>query len=155
MDSNYYDYYRSRNDPFTGSGIINKLQGGIGLFGSAVSINSRTLDVTQNVREPAFEGTYDVVARPPLLRPVADVLRVFVETPGDPSALSGWFMRNPNSGVLEGLIGSRTNGRIVLEFLDNQAAVDTVAVFSGAQLGDSLVGEYVGVPGRVVFRRRR
>jgi hypothetical protein len=154
VDSNYYDYYRSRNDPFTGSGIINTLRGGIGLFGSAVSINSRTLDVTQAPREPAFEGLYDVVTTPALPRPVADVMRLYVETPGDPSALSGWFTRNRNSGVLEGLIGSRTRGRVVIEFLDNQAAVDTVAVFSGTQVGDSLVGSYVGVEGRVVFRRR-
>jgi hypothetical protein len=154
VDSNYYDYYRSRNDPFTGSGIINSLQGGIGLFGSAVNINSRTLDVTQNAREPAFEGTYEVVTTPALPRPVADILRIYVETPGEPAALSGWFTRNRTSGVLEGLVGSRTNGRVVLEFLDNQAAVDTVAVFAGQQVGDSLVGAYVGVTGRVVFRRR-
>jgi hypothetical protein len=155
VDTNYYDYYRSRNDPFTGSGIINKLDGGIGLFGSAVSINASTLDVTQGSREPAFEGTYDVVATPALPRPVADVLRVYVETSGEPAALSGWFTRNRNSGVLEGMVGSRTNGRVVLEFLENQSAVDTVAVFSGEQVGDSLVGTYVGVTGRVVFRRRR
>ena len=154
VDSNYYDYYRSRNDPFTGSGIISKLQGGIGLFGSAVSLNSRTLDVTQSVREPSFEGTYEVVTTPSLPRPVADILRVYVETPGEPAALSGWFTRNRSSGVLEGLVGSRTNGRVVLEFLDNQAAVDTVAVFAGQQVGDSLVGSYVGVTGRVVFRKR-
>jgi len=153
VDSNYYDYYRSRNDPFTGSGIINRLQGGLGLFGSAVSINARTLDVTQNAREPAFEGTYDVVTTPTLPRPVADVLRVYVETPGDPAALSGWFTRNRNSGVLEGMIGTRTNGRVVLQFLENQSAVDTVAVFAGEQRGDSLVGGYVGVTGAVVFVR--
>ena len=28
VDSNFFDYYRSRNDPFTGSGIINNLDGG-------------------------------------------------------------------------------------------------------------------------------
>lgn len=154
VDSNYYDYYRSRNDPFTGSGIINRLQGGIGLFGSAVSINARTLDVTQNAREPAFEGTYEVTTTPTLSRPVADLLRIYVETPGDPAALSGWFTRNRNSGVLEGMIGTRTNGRVVLEFLENQSSVDTVAVFAGEQRGDSLVGGYVGVSGPVVFVRR-
>jgi hypothetical protein len=154
VDSNYYDYYRSRNDPFTGSGIINRLQGGIGLFGSAVSINSRTLDVTQNAREPAFEGTYEVRATPTLPRPVADLLRIYVETPGEPAALSGWFTRNRTSGVLEGMIGTRKSGRVVLEFLENQSSVDTVAVFAGEQRGDSLVGNYVGVPGAVVFVRR-
>ena len=154
VDSNYYDYYRSRNDPFTGSGIINRLHGGIGLFGSAVSINARTLDVVQDTREPAFEGTYEVRVTPTLPRPVADVLRVYVETSGEPSALSGWFTRNRNSGVLEGMVGTRTNGRVILEFLENQSSVDTVAVFAGEQRGDSLVGAYVGVAGPVVFLRR-
>ena len=40
VDTNYFDYYRSRNDPFTGSGIINRLQGGIGLFGSIATIST-------------------------------------------------------------------------------------------------------------------
>ena len=155
VDSNFFDYYRSRNDPFTGSGIINRLQGGIGLFGAAMSINGSTLDVTQGAREPAFEGTYDVRLTPALPRPVADVLRLYVETPGDPAALSGWFTRNRNSGVLEGMLGTRTGGRVVLEFLENQSSIDTVAVFAGEQRGDSLVGGYVGVPGTVVFVRRR
>ncbi|HEV7992547.1 MAG TPA: DUF4249 family protein [Gemmatimonadaceae bacterium] len=155
VDSNYYDYYRSRNDPFTGSGIINKLRGGIGLFGSAVSIHARTLDVTQDAREPAIEGTYDVTTTPTLSRPVADALQLYVESSGEPAALSGWFTRNRTSGVLEGMLGTRKNGRVALEFLENQSSVDTVAVFAGEQRGDSLVGGYVGVAGTVVFVKRR
>ena len=155
VDSNFFDYYRSRNDPFTGSGIINRLEGGIGLFGSAVSLDIRTLDVTQDPRDSQIEGDYQVVQTPTLPRPVADLLRLYVETPGEPAALSGWFTRNRTSGILEGLVGARVNGRIILEFLENQNTLDTVAVFSGAQSGDSLIGAYVGVPGRVVFLRRR
>lgn len=151
VDTNYFDYYRSRNDPFTGSGIINSLQGGIGLFGSAVSINARTLDVVQDPTEPSFEGIYDVSTAPRL---VAEAFRLYVETPGDPAALSGWYTRNRSSGVLEGMVGTRTKGRIVLQFLANQSAVDTIAVFSGQQVGDSLVGSFLGVSGRVVFRRQ-
>jgi hypothetical protein len=151
VDSNFFDYYRSRNDPFTGSGMINNLEGGIGVFGAAVNVNSRTEDVVQDVREPAFEGLWDVATAP---RQVVDVLRLYVETPGEPAALSGWYARSRASGVLEGMVGSRTNGRVVLEFLANQAAVDTVAVFSGEQHGDSLVGAFVGVPGQVVFLKR-
>jgi hypothetical protein len=151
VDSNFFDYYRSRNDPFTGSGIINSLEGGIGVFGAAVNIAARNADVVQDVREPAFEGLWDVVASP---RQIVDVFRLYVETPGDPAALSGWYTRNRGSGVLEGMIGSRTKGRVVLEFLANQAAVDTVAVFSGEQRGDSLIGSFVGVTGRVVFLKR-
>ena len=151
VDSNFFDYYRSRNDPFTGSGIINNLEGGIGMFGAAVNVATRTLDVGQDTREPAFEGLWDVALT---TRNVAEVLRVYVETPGDPAALSGWYARNRGSAVFDGMIGTRTNGKVVLEFLANQAAVDTVAVFSGEQRGDSLVGGFVGVPGRVVFLKR-
>jgi hypothetical protein len=152
VDSNFFDYYRSRNDPFTGSGIINNLDGGIGLFGAAVNVATRILDVVQDVREPAFEGVWDIALT---TRPIVDVLRVYVETTGDPAALSGWYAPSRGSGAFEGLIGTRSKDRVVLEFLANQAAVDTVAVFSGEQRGDSLVGEFVGVPGRVVFLKRR
>ena len=44
VDSNFYDYYRTQNDPFTGAGIINRVNGGIGLFGSIVSIEHRHAD---------------------------------------------------------------------------------------------------------------
>jgi hypothetical protein len=151
VDSNYFDYYRSRNDPFTGSGIINRLEGGIGVFGAAVNVNTRTLDVVQDPREPVIEGLWDVAVAP---RAVVDVFRLYVETPGEPAALSGWYTRNRTSGVLEGMIGTRTKGRVVLEFLANQQAVDTVAVFAGEQRGDSLVGAFVGLSGRVVFLKR-
>jgi hypothetical protein len=151
VDSNYFDYYRSRNDPFTGSGIINSLQGGIGVFGAAVNIYGRTLDVTQDVREPSFEGIWDLVAAPRL---VADVFRVYVETPGDPAALSGWYLRNRTSGAVDGMVGTRTNGRVILEFVANQSAVDTIAVFTGVQRGDSLIGTFGGVQGAVVYRKR-
>ena len=152
VDSNFFDYYRTRNDPFTGSGLINNLSGGIGLFGAAVNIGARTVDVVQEPREPAFEGLWDVVVSP---RPIVEVFRLYVETPGEPTALSGWYARDRATGTLEGLVGTRTNGRVVLEFLANQAAIDTVGVFSGEQRGDSLVGTFSGVSGRVVFLKRR
>ena len=82
------------------------------------------------------------------------MLRLYVETPGEPAALSGWYVRNRTNAVLEGMIGTRTNGRIVLEFLANQSAIDSLAVFSGEQRGDSLVGLFLGVTGRVIFRKR-
>lgn len=151
VDSNFFDYYRTRNDPFTGSGIINHLEGGIGVFGSAVNIGTRTVDVVQDSREPAFEGIWDIADSP---RPLVDLFRVYVETPGEPSALSGWYARDRAGPTLEGMVGTRTNGRVVLEFLANQAAVDTVGVFSGEQRGDSLIGTFTGVTGRVVFLKR-
>ena len=45
VDANYYDYYRRESDVFTGSGVINHLQGGIGLFGAVVAIRTATVIV--------------------------------------------------------------------------------------------------------------
>ena len=36
-DTNYYDFVRSRSDPFTGRGFLNHLEGGIGVFGSVAA----------------------------------------------------------------------------------------------------------------------
>jgi hypothetical protein len=152
VDTNYFDYYRTRNDPFTGAGIINRLEGGIGVFGAAVTITGRTLDVVQDSREPALEGIWDVASSDNVGPGLVEIVRIYVETPGEPAALSGWFGRGSN--VAGGMVGSRTNGRIVLKFLANQAAVDTIAVFSGEQRGESIVGAFVGVTGPVVLQKR-
>ncbi len=155
VDTNYFDYYRSRNDPFTGSGLINRLEGGVGLFGSIVIVQGRTVDVTQGPREPAIEGDYEISRAPFSPPPIVDVFKLYVESPGEPAALSGWYMRNRILDVREGVDGARRAGKITLDFLVNQNALDTIAVFTGVQVGDSLVGSYVGVAGRVVFKRRR
>ena len=152
VDTNYFDYYRTRNDPFTGAGIINRLQGGIGVFGAAVTLAGRTIDVVQDVREPTLEGIWDVASSDNVGSGLVEIVRIYVETPGEPSALSGWFGRG--SSIAGGMVGSRTNGRIVLKFLANQAAVDTIAVFSGEQRGESIFGAFVGVTGQVVLQKR-
>ena len=55
-DTNYYDFLRSRSDPFTGRGFINHLTGGIGVFGS-VETDLEWLRVVAPVDDPR-EGTY-------------------------------------------------------------------------------------------------
>jgi hypothetical protein len=152
VDANYFDYYRSRNDPFTGAGIINRLQGGIGLFGAAVSVAGRTLDVVQDSREPAIEGLWDA-ADPDNVMVLVQTLQLFVETPGEPAALSGWFIPIAGPDARQGMVGTRSNGRIVLKLLSNQSATDTIAVFSGVQRGDSLTGDFGGAA-QVVFVKR-
>ena len=155
IDTNYFDYYRSRNDPFTGSGIINRLQGGIGLFGASVVIGARTLDVTQKPVDPSIEGDYEVAQAPAMTKPFVDVLRLYVETPGTAFAsLSGWYSRDRNSTARDGIAGTRNGARIELQFLVNQNSRQHLATFVGTQVADSLVGTYLNVAGRVVFRRR-
>ncbi len=154
-DTNFFDYYRSRNDPFTGSGIINKLQGGIGLFGSVALVESRMVDVTQQPREPAIEGEYELAQAPTVPQRFVDVFRLYVETAGPPTSLSGSYSRDRRTTVRDGLAGARDGPRIELEFLLEQDARRRLVTFVGVQEGDSLVGAYRGMNGRIVFRRRR
>lgn len=154
-DSNYYDYYRTQNDPFTGAGIINRLSGGVGLFGSLVVIAGRTLDVTQQPREPTFEGDYDVVQAPAAAKTFVDVLHLYVETPGEPASLSGWYMRDRTTGVKAGFDGTRIDGALTITLMSTQNANETFQVFTGRQFGDSLIGAYNNVSGRVVLLRRK
>jgi hypothetical protein len=55
-DTNYYDFVRSRSNPLTGRGFINRLQGGIGVFGS-VETHIYRMGVVSDVDQPA-EGLY-------------------------------------------------------------------------------------------------
>jgi hypothetical protein len=45
VDENYFDYYRRTSDFFTGAGIVMHLDGGIGVFGSVVTVATRTVVV--------------------------------------------------------------------------------------------------------------
>jgi hypothetical protein len=45
VDGNYFDYYRRPSDTFTGAGLVMHLDGGIGVFGSAVTVATRTIVV--------------------------------------------------------------------------------------------------------------
>ena len=56
LDENYFDHLRTGNDEFTAGGYLNRLEGGIGLFGSVAPVN-RTLVVRAAVDHP-YEGRY-------------------------------------------------------------------------------------------------
>ena len=155
VDTNYFDYYRSRNDPFTGSGIINRLDGGIGLFGSAVTLDIRTLDVTQQLKDPSLEGDYELIQAPSVPQRIVDIFRLYVETAGPPTSLSGWYSRDRTRTPRDGIAGVRDGTRIELQFLLDQDSRRRLATFVGVQQGDSHVGSYNGQGGVVIFRRRR
>ena len=57
-DTTYYDFIRSGNDPFTGRGFINYLEGGLGVFGS-VETRRLSLRVVAEVNDPR-EGVYRI-----------------------------------------------------------------------------------------------
>ena len=57
-DTNYYDFTRSRNNSYTGRGFINRLSGGVGVFGSLVATSTR-LHVIGDFDDPR-DGVYQL-----------------------------------------------------------------------------------------------
>ena len=156
VDSNYFDYFRSRNDPFTGSGIINHLRGAIGLFGSSVTIDSRMVRVSQPVTNAALEGHYVLTGPPPNGLGLVDNFTLWIETDaGSSASLSGSYVKRPPpvDGSHDGFGGARDGSRIELQFLNNQDIHNTYNRFVGTWSGDSIIGAYTNGTSRVVFRK--
>lgn len=55
-DTNYFDFARSRNSRYTGRGFINRLEGGIGVFGSLAATSARIKTIGD--AEDRREGVY-------------------------------------------------------------------------------------------------
>lgn len=146
VDANYFDYFRSANDPFTGTGLINTLDGALGVFGAVAELSASRLLVTANIDEP-IEGRY-VRAVPTAPTDVPTDITLFVESrAGEAAFLTGEFTGNddlPSSAVA----GVADGSAISLAFMRFENAVsDTVAVLTGEIVGDSLIGT-MRIPGR-------
>lgn len=140
VDTNYYDYYRSRNDPFTGSGIVNHLEGGVGIVGSVVPIVRRNVAVAAVPREP-IEGRY---LRGNTAQNFVGAITLYVESPsvnGKPAVLSGSWLRQGTSEI-DGCIGTVQGRAVRLALLNQWSANDTVSVIHAEWRGDSLVGAF-------------
>ena len=131
VDTNFFDYYRSGNSPFTGSGLINRLQGGLGLFGSYVPVLSTAVVVRADPRDP-FDGRY--VAAGIQGR---EALRLWVDgRSGSVAEVTGAY-RLPTDeqfGVLGTLDGNRlrlravesADGRVANRLLEGEVRGDTL-----------------------------
>jgi hypothetical protein len=163
VDSNYYDWYRTHNERLSGTGLINRVKGGIGVFGSLVRLRFQNFRVVAPQAEPVaglfrFVGTPIEHATTPY-----SSLELYVESHAARSdqadALSGRYEVRPRfgySGCLTcGLLGTARNGRIELALLGGWFASDTVQIFSGEIRGDTIVGGYSGFGGPVHFVRQR
>ena len=163
VDSNYYDWYRTRNNELTGTGLISRVRGGLGVFGSLVRLQLHALRVVAPQREAAagafdFAGTPGEAQSTPYL-----ALELYVEsraTRADQSdAVSGRYRVRPRfgyTGCMEcGLLGTSRAGRVELAFLSGWTAADTVEVLTGEIRGDTLVGRYRGFGGTARFVMRR
>jgi len=163
VDSNYYDWYRTHNDALSGTGLINRVRGGFGVFGSLVRLRFVNLEVTGPQTE-AIAGNFNFLGSDTARRTTPYLaLHLYVESPslrsdqGD--ALSGRFERRPTftppNEPIDGLLGTVRKGKVELAFLRNWSASDTVEVFRGEIRGDTIVGTYRGFGGIATFVRQR
>jgi hypothetical protein len=124
-DTNVYDYYRSGNDPFTGTGLISHLSGGLGLFGSVVQIAQTSYDVIQDPTGDPIEGRYTRRVDPS--RQFFDELTLFLNArgkAGDPDQISGWTRDRPDLGR-GGLLGTRSGTDVRFTIANRLTAVGT------------------------------
>ncbi len=145
VDANLYDYYRTTNDGFVGSGVINRVQGGLGVFGAFITISRRTYNVIAPL-SASLDGVYGIIQQPGTTSIYsgaagANTINLWVESPASrsdqTSILSASF-----SPIVGAAVGTLVDNKITLAFLKSQKVADTVDIFRGEVHGDSLVGKF-------------
>ncbi len=155
VDSNFYDYYRTNNDPFTGAGIISRVNGGLGMFGALVPINTGTITVTADQSDP-IEGRFRLTpATTDQATPTQFTL--YIESApakaDAPAALSGRYQLGNSATRGDGIVGQLRGPDVNLVLLNGQLAGDTLDVFTGELAGDTLRGTYQKLGTKAVFLR--
>ena len=148
VDANFYDYNRSGNDPFGGTGLISSVRGGLGVFGSVLNMLRREVTVTERTRFPLdarWRGVTSAGATAEL------DLWVDVEGP-TVSSVSGREV----TALRRYVLGTLRGESLRLVTLAAGSSADTVSVLTARLAGDSLVGSYdsrFATTGARVFRR--
>ena len=139
VDANYFDYFRSANDPFTGTGLISKLEGAVGVFGSVTELYSYRLAVSANLDDP-FEGWYEINRDRPGPTPLA--IKLYIESEGGRFTFLTGEQFGSSIMPAGSVIGLRSDTDVSLAFLQFSSDIsrDTLAVFTGNVVGDSLIG---------------
>ena len=162
VDSNFYDWYRTHNGELSGVGLIDRVQGGLGVFGALVRLRFEALTVVAPQPEPIagtflFTGTPDEQLSAPYSR-----LDLYVESRAARSdqddALSGRYTRQMRLGDIGcavcGLLGTARGGHVELAFLRDWFAGDTAEMLTGELHGDTIVGRYRDHAGIARFVRQ-
>ena len=162
VDSNYYDWYRSSNNTLSGTGLVNRVEGGLGVFGALVRLRLQEVRVVTPQSEP-IAGLFRVIGTPLEVSTTPYLsLELYVESKasrsGQSDALSGRYEVRPRFGYFGcltcGLLGSVDDNRVQLAMLRDWTARDTVEVFTGELRGDTIIGSYRGFGGPVRFLRQ-
>jgi hypothetical protein len=138
VDTNFYDYYRSVSDPFTGAGLISRMRGGLGLFGAYAPIRRSSFEVTAPQDEPV-EGSF-----------VRGTERFTLYATG-PGLVSGRYFAN---SVRLGVLGTRDGNRMRLTVLLTSRISDTLFVADAEVVGDTLTVRRSREEGQRYFRQR-
>lgn len=133
VDQHFYDYNRSGNDPFGGSGLISSITGGLGLFGSLVVLGTYDVATTRPDRTPIDARWTGTAANGSTVD-----LDLWVDDPGPAASSLAGRQRQPRRFVL-GILAGET---VRLATLVATSSADTLAFFTGRLAGDSLVGTY-------------
>lgn len=151
VDRNFFDYYRSENDPYTGSGVISHLDGALGVFGSHVLVHLRALSVVQPREGVSIEGDWFRTAGPP---GIPTTIRLWADSKvGAITRLSGqWF--GSGSEHPPGVVGSADGLGASLAILRGQSARDTALVLDLRIEGSILTGRIRGTDTDVEYRFR-
>lgn len=134
VDRNFYDYNRSGNDPFGGTGLISSVRGGLGLFGSIVPVLRRDVDVRDRDVAP-IDARWSAIN----FGSGGAAMDLWLETSGPTiSTLSGRVLTEVNRYV----IGTLQGQDVRLVTLAGISRRDTVSLFVGRLSGDTLTGTY-------------
>jgi hypothetical protein len=163
VDSNYYDWYRTHNDPLSGEGLIDRVTGGLGVFGSLVRLTFDSVRISAP-QTGADEGHFQL-DESTIASLAARYLSfdLYVESAaaraGQSDALSGRYVPRPRFGYdgcpVCGLLGTVREGRVELALLKDWSGRDTVEVFDGTLQADTITGNFRGGGGPFKFVRQR
>jgi hypothetical protein len=163
VDSNYYDYFRSSTHSQTGTGIVNRVQGGLGVFGAVAPAVRRRLRVTAPFVQP-FEGSFRYLGSPEdSARTLMIGLTLYLESSAAksdaPDAISGQYRARPGAvpaaQLTGGMLGFRWRDSLRLVLLNNQQSTDTLEVFRARIAGDTITGTYRSRVGTWRFLKQR
>jgi hypothetical protein len=148
VDANYYDWYRTHSDALSGEGLIDRVTGGLGVFGSLVRLRFDSVQVTAPRTLP-IEGRFQFVGtQAEALGTRYLSFDIYIESPaarsGQSDAVSGRYRPRPRidySGCpVCGLLGTVRGAQVELALLKDWSGADTVEVFDGELRGDTIVG---------------
>lgn len=157
VDANYHDYYRSGSDDFSTRGLITRLTGGVGVFGSVSRVRERILDVTaDDASAPA--GRWDATTA--LVSPLPQSFQLWPESEAlGATRLTGQVLGLSISAPPQTVVATQIGVQLTISVLARQSLRDSVVTVDGRLegLGSGdvrLTGTVRGTGQAIVYRRR-